>query len=365
MLAVEWRKNRIAIGALVLFVLLGLTAWAVNSRNRQPTSAGEIPAVELDEAAITALEITRPEDGRVVLAKVDDGWRVIEPIEATADQNNVDSALKRLADLEISRIVATKSDHYARLHVDEASAVRVTVKAGDETLSELLVGKYGNGMTMVRIDERSEVFGAKGSLRYAFDRELKAWRDRKVVNVKPEDVQSIGFKGPKGTFAFERDGEAWTARKGKKALGNFDPKQVSGTVSTTARLVASDFAAPDISEARAGLTEPRATVTLTSTGNPEPIVLELGASTEQGDELYMRRRGAPTVYVISRYLADRLQPDAAAFQPPSAPPPGSPARPPAGPAAGGQQQPQLPPEVMEQLREQIRAQQGQQGQQQR
>ena len=356
MLSVEWRKNRIAIGALVFFVLLGVTAWAVNSRNRQPTSAGEIPTVELDRAAITALEITRPADARVVLSKVDDGWRVIEPIEATADQNNVDSALNRLAELELSRVVATKPEHYARLQVDDENAVRVTVKAGDETLSELMVGKYGNGMTMVRIDERREVFGASGSLRYAFDRELKAWRDRNVVSVKPEDVQSIRFAGPKGTFVFEREGEAWSAREGNKALGNFDPRQVSRTVSSTARLVASDFAAPGISDARAGLTEPRATVTLTSTGNPEPIVLELGAATEQGDEVYLRRRGEPTVYLISQYLADRLQPDAAAFQAPSEPPPASPAQPP----TGRQQQPQLPPEVMEQLREQIRAQQEQQ-----
>jgi hypothetical protein len=361
MLAVDWRKNRIAIGALVLFVLLGLTAWAVNSRNRQPTSAGEIPTIELDETAITALEITRPEDGRVVLSKIGESWRVVEPVEAAADQNNIDSALKRLADLQISRIVATKPDHYSRLQVDEESAVQVTVKAGDETLSKLMVGKYGNGMTMLRIDDRSEVFGASGSLRYAFDRELKAWRDRKVVNVKPEDVQSIRFESPNGTFVFEREGEAWAARKGKKALDEFDSKQVSATVSTTARLVAADFAASDISEARAGLTEPRATVTLAATGEPEPIVLEIGAATEQGDDFYMRRRGAPTVYVISQYLADRLQPDAAAFQTPSTPPPPSPAMPPPGPrATGGQQQPQLPPEVMEQLREQIRAQQEQQ-----
>ncbi|NNE17237.1 MAG: DUF4340 domain-containing protein [Myxococcales bacterium] len=362
MLAVEWRKNRIAIGALVFFVLLGLTAWAVNSRNRRPTTDGEIPTIELDRETITALEITRPGDGRVVLSKVDDAWRVIEPLDATADRNNVDSALNRLAELELSRVVATKPDHYARLQVDDENAVRVTVRAGDETLSELMVGKYGNGMTMVRIDERSEVFGASGSLRYAFDRELKAWRDRKVVSMKPEDVQSIRFEGPKGTFAFEREGEAWAAREGNKALGKFDPKQVSGKVSSTARLVASDFAAPDISEARAGLTEPRATVTLISTENPGPIVLELGAATEQSGELYLRRRGEPTVYVISQYLADRLQPDAAAFQPPpSKPPPASPAPPP----VGGQQQPQLPPEVMEQLREQIRAQQEQQGRPQR
>jgi len=359
MLAVEWRKNRIAIGAMVFVVLLGLTAWAVNSRNRQPTSSGDIPKIELDKAAITALEITRPGSERVVLSKVDDAWRLVEPVDAAADQNNVESALNRLAELRISRVVATKPDNYARLQVDEESAVQVIVMAGDETISELMVGKYGNGMTMLRIDARSEVFGASGSLRYAFDRELKAWRDRKVVSVEASDVQSIGFKSPKGTFVFERDGDGWAAVEGGKALRDFDPKQVSGSLSTAARLIASDFAAEDISEARAGLTEPRALVTLTLAENPDPIVLELGAGTDQGDELYLRRKGNSTVYVISQYLADRLQPDAAAFQAPSEPPPPPPAMP-GRPAMGGQQQPQLPPEVMEQLREQIRAQQQQQ-----
>ena len=46
-------------------------------------------------------------------------------------------------------------------------------------------------------------------------------------------------------------------------MGDFDPKKVTGFVSTAARLTASDFAAEDISEARAGLTEPKASVTLT------------------------------------------------------------------------------------------------------
>ena len=361
MLAMEWRKNRIAIGALVFSVLLGLTAWAVNSRNRQPKSSGEIPSIEVEKAAITTLEITRPGDERVVLSKVDDAWRVVEPMDAAADQSNVESALNRLAELRISRIVATKPDNYARLQVDEESAVQVIVNAGDDTLTKLMVGKYGNGMTMVRVDERSEVFGARGSLRYAFDRELKAWRDRKVISVEAADVKSIRFESPKGIFHFQREGDGWTALEGNKALGDFDSKQLTGIVSTAARLIATDFADEDTSEARAGLTEPGAIVTITLAEDPNPIVLELGAHTDQGDELYLRRKGDPTVYVISQYLADRLQPDAAAFQTPSAAPPPPPAMPNA--PTGGQQQPQLPPEVMRQLQEQIRAQQQQQQQQ--
>ena len=97
MLRMDWRKNRIAIGAVVFVVLLGLTAWAVSSRNSQPTSSGDIPKMKLDKAAISTLEITRPGDERVVLSKVDDAWRLLEPVDAAADQNNVESALNRLA----------------------------------------------------------------------------------------------------------------------------------------------------------------------------------------------------------------------------------------------------------------------------
>lgn len=358
----EWRKNRIAVGGVAFFVLLGVTLWAVKSRDRQPTGSGEVPSIELDKEAITSLEITRPENERVVLSSIDGVWRVTEPLDAAADQNNAEAALNRLADLNIARVVATKPENYARLQVDDANAVHVIAKAGEETLVRLVVGKYGNGMTMLRIDDHTEVFGATGSLRYAFDREVKSWRDRMVVRVDAANVQAIRFESANGTFEFQREGDGWVAVEGAEALEDFDSKQVTGSLSTAARLTASDFAPEDTSPARAGLTEPQATVKLTLADDPNPIVLELGQSTDQAGELYLRREGDPTIYVVSTYLADRLRPDAKSFGTPEAPP--APAQAPAMPGMppGGGQQPQLPPEVMRQLQEQIRAQQQQQQQ---
>ncbi|MGB8329978.1 MAG: DUF4340 domain-containing protein [Polyangiales bacterium] len=354
----EWRRNRIAIGALAFFVLLGLTLWAANSRNRPASDEGEIPRIELEKGAITTLEITRPPDDRVVLTKVDGSWRVKEPVDAAADQNNVDSALNRLGDLKIRRIVSSTADNYVRLQVDDASAVQVVAKAGENTVARLKIGKYGDGITMIRIDDREQVFGASGSLRYAFDRELKAWRNRQVVNVSAGDVESIRFASGNGIFLFQREGEGWTALEGQKALGEFDSKQVTGRVSTAARLTASDFAPEETSAARAGLTEPTATVTMTLTGDSDAIVLELGDSADPSNARYLRRQGDPTIYLVSQHLAERLQPGPTAFEAPKAPPVSPPAMPKAPP--GDMQQPQLPPEVMRQLQEQIRAQQQQQ-----
>jgi len=352
-----WRKNRVAIGAAVFVALLGLTLWASKRGSRQPSSASEVPSLSIDQAAITAIEVTRPNGERVVLSNTSGAWRVAEPLDADADPSNAEAALNRLGGLELVRIVATQPSNYARLEVDEANAVKVVVKAGDETLNRLVIGKYADGMTMVRVDDRDEVFGASGSLRYAFDRELKAWRNRRVVSVEPNAVQSILYESPNGTFQFDRAGESWSPTPGADEVVGFDPKKVTSMVATAARLTASDFAGEDVSVARAGFNEPRGAVTIVVAEETEPVVLELGSTAENGTEIYLRRAGDPTIYVVSEYLADRLTPDAKAFEKvdePPAPPPAMPAMP------QGQGQPQLPPEVMRQLQEQIRQQQQQQ-----
>jgi hypothetical protein len=181
-----------------------------------------------------------------------------------------------------------------------------------------------------------------------------------VVAEESTDVQSIEFASPNGNFAFERTDKGWTATKGEAKLGEYDPKKVTGLVSTAARLIATGFAADDVSIARAGFNEPTGKVTLTLADSEEPIVLELGATADDETETYLRREDNPTIYVVSQYLADRLRPGPEAFEKldePPAPPPAMPAAPPSG-----QGQPQLPPEVMRQLQEQIRRQQQQQGQ---
>ncbi|MGD8316672.1 MAG: DUF4340 domain-containing protein [Myxococcales bacterium] len=354
----DWRKNRIAIGAVAFFALLALTLWAVNHRDQPSARETDIPSIDLEKDAITTLEITRPGDEHVVLSRIDGQWRVTAPLDAEADQTNVDSALSRLAELKLVRVVADRPENYARLQVDDSTAVKVEAKDDTQTLADLKIGKYANGMTMVRVGDRQEVFGASGSLRYAFDRELKAWRNRKIVSLESADVQSIRFQDSHGTFEFERNEDGWKTVEAPKTLREVDPKKITALVSMAARLTASDFAPADVSAARAGLNEPEARVTMMAKDDPQPIVLELGDETGNAGELYVRRNGNPTIYLISKYLADRLRPDVKAFEPTDEEEAASAAA--ATGAQGRELPPQLPPEVMRQLQEQIKAQQQQQ-----
>ena len=98
----DLQKNRLAIGAVVLLGLLGVAVWQIRARQGEQEAIteaepeGELPEIDKDE--IDSLEITTPgEEGHTVrLAKVDNTWRVVAPLEAPADEATVRTALEKL-----------------------------------------------------------------------------------------------------------------------------------------------------------------------------------------------------------------------------------------------------------------------------
>ncbi len=398
----NWKKNRIVAGTIALAALLLITLWAVRTRNIETHTTTEVSAPEVDKDELTTLEITRPGQDTVTLTKRDEDWWVTTPVEAEADENTVNTALNRISELKASGIVATRPENHARLEVDDAQAIHVVAKSSDATAVDMLIGKYAGGNTMVRFDAADDVYGINGSIKYVFDRELKAWRNRKVNDYKPARVRAISFQSTGGKFSFEKEGDDWKQVAPKKKIKKFDPKKVKGLVSSAARLTATDFAAPGIDAAAAGLTKPSGTITMVvdpdekkegeaeakaeaeadlgteaeteaeaeaeteAEAEPETVVLLIGDAGEKDTEFYLQREGNDTIYLVSKYLANRLRPDKEAFQAsekkssdaPPPPPTGMPQMPPGMPG----QHPQLPPEVMKQLQEQMRRQQQQQGQ---
>lgn len=382
----KWRKNRVAIGLVAFAVLLGITIWAVRTRDQRAADENiELPTVEVNEDDVVAIEVTRPGPNGpegVILTLVDGEWRVTVPVDAAADANSVSSALNRLTQLNPTQVVAIREENYPRLEVDDAQAVTVLARMkGDAPPLLARIGKYANGVTMVRLGDRPEVFAVKGSARYPFDRDLKTWRDRRITQAATANVNRIAFASENGAFGFSRQDDQWVPDGNYRRIKDFDSKQVEGLVSTAARLTASGFAPEDFSAARAGLNEPRATITLEvapaaadeadeseereegeeQPPTPETIVLEIGEENADTSQFYLRRDGDPTIYLVSGYLANRLQPGPDAFERPPAPvappptPQGVPGQPPTAPN-------QLPPEIMEQLQQQLKQQQMQQGQ---
>jgi hypothetical protein len=349
-------KNRLVIAVVVLLGMSGAVAAAM--RSREPETTPDKPSVSLPKIKkeeVTSLELLHPKKGNVTLAKVDGQWNLTAPLSAKADQGAVDSMLDKLGELEVVGVTASRKENHARLEIDAAQGIHVKAKAGDKQLADLYLGASKTGGSMVRLEGQDTVVRVKGSVRFAFDKDLKMLRDRVILDVDSKDLTGLAISSPKGNFVFQKaaDGGKWTQvlAKGEKPIERFSDAKVQSLASTLGRLRAADFAGPGETPEAAGLVPPSASAVLTKADGSK-LTLELGKPQGDSQEVALRLLGNDVIYRISKYNADRFSADASAFQEAEkkegAAPAGMPDM-----AQGGQE---IPPEVLRQLQQQLGAQ---------
>jgi hypothetical protein len=352
-------NNRLIIALVVLVGLGAAVILTVRSRESSTTVAApdvKLPKVKKED--IVALEIAKPDKTTISLAKKDKDWALTAPVEAKADQSAVDAALDKLSDLEVASIAATRKENHKLLQVDAESGIHVKAKGGgDKPLLDLWIGESKTGGTMVRMEGSDTVVAVRGSVRYAFDKEVKMFRDRVVTDLDPKDLASVSIESPKGSFKFEKADDKWkqTLGKGQKPIERFSESKVSSLVSSVARLRASDFGDPKESPEALGFDKPSSKVTLTPKSG-EPIVLELGREKPGSGDYYLHVLGNPVVYRISKYTAERMTPEVKAFEEEEKK--AGDATPAPSPMAGAGGENQIPPDVMRQLQQQMQMQGG-------
>lgn len=393
----DWQKNRLPIAGLLLIVVGGLAFWAWRSRTGDTVvreTGAELPDLERDQ--IASLEITRPESDQAIrLERRDDTWFVTQPLEVPADQSAVSTALDKLDELALVGTAASNPSFHERLEVDPEHGVRVVARdEGGDTLIDMWLGAFRAGNTMVRLEGDERVLSVRGSIKFAFNKELRDWRDRSIVALEADDVREVAWTGPNGTFRFTRPaGEGEDAQPGewqpaevsyvetpaapetppgrrappppqpqtRTEIDGFQPSKVRSMVASLARMRAADFAAPDVTPEAAGIgpESPRVTLTVPAAeGQEQPrsatVVLGNEVDAERHDR-YAMLEGAPTIYVISRFLGERVSPTATSFteSAPAAPAGEGAEAEPGMPMPGGEGGGQLPPEIMEQIRRQL------------
>ncbi|HJL17629.1 MAG TPA: DUF4340 domain-containing protein, partial [Sandaracinaceae bacterium LLY-WYZ-13_1] len=377
----DWQRYRLPIMAVVALALIGVTWWVVTSETGDsPTVEGEEPPSlpEIDRDAVTEIEIQRPEDDAAIrVVREDDAWRLVAPVEASASQTTVDTALDKLADLEVAGRAASNATHHERLEVSEDTGIHVVARAGSETLIDMWVGAFQAGNTMVRLDGQDEVLMVRGSIKFAFNKALRDWRDRTITDETPEEVAEVVFQNDNGRFHFREGDDGWVQivpeepAEGEEEppapIEEFDGGRVRTMVSSLARLRAADFAEPDATPESLGFGPDAARVTLTlveseddegedaegadegedaegadegedaeavvpppPAGPTRTLTILIGDEAEESQR-YVMLEGGDVIYVVSRFMADRLLPDAESFQEGAEPaqPPGG-GRPPGG-----------------------------------
>lgn len=353
------KKNRLVIAAAVLVGLL-VTLYATSKETKPEEFRSPFTKVKLED--IDGLQIGRPADEHAtVLKKVDGGWRVVEPVESKADERAVTNALEKLRDLSVVDVASESRDSHRNLEVDEEHAVHVIARKGSTVLLDFWIGAFKSNFTMLRRPDDDRVYRATGSLKFNFDKALKDWRDRVMFDLEAEKFARVEFHSKNGDFMFNRGEGDWTIDG--PPIPEFDFHKVSSIVTTLAKLRATDFADRVTPEQTGLAAETASTVRFRLRDDETQYVLRIGNSVTQGtqEQFYAQREGSDVVFLISKYLANRLRPDAAKLKGrprgdggPAGPVPPMGA---GGPDGGPSKTPpgQIPPEIMQQLQQQMRA----------
>lgn len=198
---------------ILLLVLAGLAGLFFAERmNEHPGVPVRQALVRLDPDQVTRVVIEGP-NGRTVLEKGPELWRLTEPVDYPAEPDLVHNTLRLLTGLGSDGVISTNPQKAELFEVDDAHALKVALYEADEADPQvrLVVGKLAPGFThtYVKVGDGPEVHQVPGALRFQLERAATAWRDKTVLAFDPAAIEGLTLAGAR-TVTVRREGDGWT-----------------------------------------------------------------------------------------------------------------------------------------------------------
>lgn len=202
---------------LFAFVILGALALIVLLRDvGTPKGSMREMLTDFDTATVTSVEIDPKEGDAYTIEKDGDTWKLVlsDGKKVNTDGKKFMNSFKSLVNLKPKKLVSKKVEKHKSFEVDDSSAIKVKVMAGDEVVSELMIGKFSFSQppggqqqqmmqqrqqpkifTYVRLTGEDEVYSIDGGLSWDFNKKPEDWRNTSVVGIGKYEVSNVQVSG--------------------------------------------------------------------------------------------------------------------------------------------------------------------------
>ncbi len=281
----------IALGVFIFFV-----------ERHQPTTEARLERAdrlfqELDGDTVVAIELETSQ-GPIRLAKTDDDWRLVEPLDYPADAAAVKTLIEAVANLDAERTLPVGEVALAEFGLD-APDLGVTLVDSQGRRFSLAVGDeppLGSNRAVLRGAEEAIIL-VPGFFVASLDKGVDEWRSRDVVDLLEHDLGSVEISTVEDRIVVDRVGARWHLREPLADLA--DPDQMRSLISELNTLRVSEFLSDDVDGGELGLDPPAYRVQLKPTGGDETVTLELSAAKEEEGTVVCRRDGTDLFRVPS------------------------------------------------------------------
>jgi hypothetical protein len=304
-------NRKTLIAGLVFAGLILATVLLLRSpeKGNRPAEGAPRPIAKITADSFDTLEVTKNKV-TTVLKKEGDTYKIVKPMAYPADKDAAKLAFESLTKVDFGNIVSDQKSRQAEFELGD-DGLRVTIKKGETVVADLRMGKTTNQMTMVRVEGKDEVWSTSGILKYQFDKDTTAWRDKSITTFEEKDAEKLQLTAKNGTKivlskpAARDAGPApeWQVVESSVKVEPFDKSVASGVASQLAAWKANEFA-DDAKPAETGLDTPELTVTVTlKNGKQQTGII---GNKKGAEDWYVKSADSPQVFLVKKFNLDRL-----------------------------------------------------------
>ncbi len=275
---------------------------------KQPVSKDAGEDTSEKKAATTAAPVTYE---TFEFKKSGEDWYLTAPIKELADASMVASAISAASGAKYERELDGEAKDLSIYGLDKPRfKVRVR-KDSNAPYEELIIGSDTPvGFDLYAMGSKDKkVYLASRSVKSAFDRPLKDFRNKKLVLVASNEIPQLEVSVPGESFILKKkEGDTWELSRDNLPASK---SEVQKSLSALVGMRAKDFTDEPKNLSAFGLSQPIARIQLKEKGQKDAVEISLGRIKDKG---YAKRSDKKTVFEVDPSSLQVLERNSADYQ---------------------------------------------------
>jgi hypothetical protein len=213
---------------VLLIAMIAVFAALYYTDNTDSSFKSEI--INIDTSKVSRIKLTIPsneENKSFELIKENNKWHIVDNgKKVAADADKIKALLVHNSPLKTIRVASNSKKQWEKYGVGDKGA-KIEFYDDNNLLAGLVLGKVdyqapqqdaenpymrGNQGIMIcyaRVKGDNDVYVVDGYLKLTFAGDIKSYRKKTVINVKPDQVNEVSIKSGKASFDVKKAGNKW------------------------------------------------------------------------------------------------------------------------------------------------------------
>jgi hypothetical protein len=293
--------------AIVLGAAVYYFDWKkAEEKNLAPTDTSKPVFSSFQGSDISSFTIARPAEPATPAIRFEKragAWEIVEPLATEADQSTAGGIVDQIASARVAQTEPGSEDRRKAYGLDPAQ-ISIDFELANGAKHSILLGNqdFTNEYVYAVVDRGQSVSLLPQLLSTSAGKSLDDMRDRAVLHLATEDIDSIDLKNSGGEVTLSKAGDQWKIQKPEAVGAGHDAVDSLLEAVKSAKIVSVASETPD-NLAKYGLSSPALTF---SAANAKGQKVTLIVGKKDGNAYFARDESRPTIFRIDADLEGKL-----------------------------------------------------------